>query len=72
MSQLPVADDPSTREPQGRNRLKSMTTGVISTVGDANLIAVLVVFIVICLLALDVNVITPDANLAIPRFGPYP
>ena len=72
MSQLPIAEDPSTREPQGRNLLKSMTAGVISAVGDANLIAVLVVFIVICLLALDVNVITPDANLAIPRFGPYP
>jgi hypothetical protein len=33
---------------------------VISAVGDANLIMVLIVFIVVCLLALNVNVITPD------------
>jgi hypothetical protein len=40
--------------------------------GDANVIAVLIVFIVVCLLALNVNVITPDASLAIRPFGPYP
>ena len=72
MSQLPVAEDPSTCGPQGWNLLKSMSTGVISGVGDANVIAVLIVFIVVCLLALNVNVITPDAILAIPPFGPYP
>jgi hypothetical protein len=72
MSQLPVADDPSTSEPQGWNLLKSTSTGVISAVGDTNLIVVFIVFIMVCLLALNVNVITPDANLAIPRFGPYP
>ena len=71
MSQLPVAEDPSCG-PQGWNLLKSMSTGVISAVGDANVIAVLIVFIVVCLLALNVNVITPDASLAIPQFGPYP
>jgi hypothetical protein len=71
MSQLPVAEDPSTCGPQGWNPLKSMSTGVISAVGDANVIAVLIVFIVVCL-ALNVNVITPDASLAIPPFGPYP
>jgi len=71
MSQLPVAEDPSTCGPQGWNLLKSMSTGVISAVGDANVIAVLIVFIVVCL-ALNVNVITPDASLAIPPFGPYP
>jgi hypothetical protein len=49
-----------------------MSTGVISAVSDANVIAVLIVFIVVCLLALNVNVITPDASLAIPQFGPYP
>lgn len=72
MSQLPVAEDPSTCGPQGWNLLKSMLTGVISAVSDANVIAVLIVFIVVCLLALNVNVITPDASLAIPQFGPYP
>jgi hypothetical protein len=72
MSQLPVAEDPSTCGPQGWNLLKSMSTDVISAVSDANVIAVLIVFIVVCLLALSVNVITPDASLAIPQFGPYP
>ena len=72
MSQLPVAEDPSTCGPRGWNLLKSISTGVISAVGDANVIAVLIVFIVVCLLALNVNVITPDASLAIPPFGPYP
>ena len=72
MSQLPVAEDPSTCGPQGWNLLKSMSTGVISAVGDANVIAVLIVCIVVCLLALNVNVLTPDASLAIPPFGPYP
>ena len=74
MSQLPVAEDPSTCGPQGWNLLKSMSTGVISAVSDANVIAVLIAFIVVCLLALNVNVnvITPDASLAIPQFGPYP
>ena len=72
MSQLPVAEDPSTRGPQGWNLLKSMSTGVISAVSDANVIAVLIVFIVVCLLALNVNVITPDPSLAIRQFGPYP
>ena len=72
MSQLPVAEDPSTCGPQGWNLLKSISTGVISAMGDANVIAVLIVFIVVCLLALNVNVITLDASLAIPQFGPYP
>jgi hypothetical protein len=72
MSQLPVADDPSTSEPQGWNLLKSTSTGVISAVGDTNLIVVFIVFIMVCLLALNVNVIAPDARLAIPQFGPYP
>jgi hypothetical protein len=72
MSQLPVADDPSTSEPQGWNLLKSTSTGVISAVGDTNLIVVFIVFIMVCLLALNVNVIAPGARLAIPQFGPYP
>lgn len=72
MTQLPVAEDPSTFGPQGWNLLKSMSTGVISAVSDANVIAVLIVFIVACLLALSVNVVTPDTSLAIPQFGPYP
>jgi hypothetical protein len=65
MSQLPVAQDPSTCEPQGWKLLKSMSARVISTVSDA-LMVVQIVFIVVCLLALNVNVITPDPSLAIP------
>jgi hypothetical protein len=72
MSQLPVAEDPSTCEPQGLKLLKSMSTRVISAVDDANLIEVLMVFIIVCLLALNVNVITPDVSLAVPQSGPYP
>ena len=66
MSQLPVAEDLSTCEPQGWKVLKSMSTRVISAVSDANLMVVLIVFIVVCLLTLNVNVITPDPSLAIP------
>ena len=72
MSQLLVAEDPSMCEPQGWKLLKSMSTRVISAVRDANLIVVLIVFIVVCLLALNINVIAPDPSRAIPQFGPYP
>lgn len=72
MSQLPVAEDPSTCEPQGWKLLKSMSIGVISAMSDANLVVVLIVFIVVCLLALNVDVITPDAGRAIAQFGPHP
>jgi len=73
MSQLPVAEDPSTREPQGWKLLKSMSVGAgVLAVSDANLVVVLIVFMGVCLLALDVDVITPDASLAIAQFGPYP
>jgi hypothetical protein len=72
MSQLPVAEDPSTCEPQGRKLLKLVASGVISAVSDANLIAVLMVFIVVCLLAQNVNVVAPHASPAIPQLGPYP
>jgi hypothetical protein len=72
MSQLPVAEDPSTRQPRGWKLLKSISTGVTSAVSDANLIVLLIVFIIVCLLALYVNVITSDGSLAIPQFGSYP
>jgi hypothetical protein len=72
MSQLPVAEDASPCEPQAWKLLKSMSTGVVSAVSDANLVVVLIVFMGVCLLALNVDVITPDASLAIAQFGPYP
>ena len=71
MSQLPIAEDPSTCEPQGRKLLKLVASGVISAVSDANLIAVLMVFIVVCLLQ-NVNVVAPHPSPAIPQLGPYP
>jgi hypothetical protein len=72
MSQLPIAEDPSTCEPQGRKLLKLVASGVISAVSDASLIAVLMVFIVVCLLAQNVNVVAPHASPTIPQLGPYP
>jgi hypothetical protein len=72
MSQLPVAEDPSACEPQGWKLLKSMSAGVVSAVSDANVVVVPVVFMGVCLLALNVDATTPDAGLAIAQFGPYP
>jgi uncharacterized membrane protein YqjE len=72
MSRLPVAEDPSKCEPQSRNLLKSISNGAISALSDANLIVVLIVFIVVCLLALNVNVITPDNRLAIAPLAAHP
>ena len=67
-SRLATNDVPTAR----RKLLKSISTGVISAVSDANLIVVLIVFIIVCLVALNVNVITSDESLAIPQFGTYP
>ena len=72
MSHLPVADDLAKCEPQSQTLLKSMSNALISVASDANLIVVLIVLIVVCLLALNVNVITPDNRLAIAPFGSYP
>jgi hypothetical protein len=73
MSNLPIAERPPKSEPYGAQRLlQSIQSRVISAVGDANLIVVLIVFIIVCLLALNLNVIAPDANLTIAPFGPYP
>ena len=72
MSQLPVAEDRSRCQPQGWKLLESVSSRVISAVSNANLMVVLVVFIVVCLLALNVNAIAPDPSPAIPQLGPYP
>ena len=71
MSQLPVEEDPSTCDSPGWILLTSMPTGMIS-VGDANLMGVLVVFIAVFPLALNFKVITRDASPAISQIGPYP
>jgi hypothetical protein len=71
MSNLPIAEHPSKSELHGsRKALRSLWSRVISVAGDANLILVLIVFIIVCLIALNLNVITPDASLVIPPVGP--
>jgi hypothetical protein len=72
MSRLPVAGRPSACESPSLILLKSMASRVTSAVSDANLIIVLIVFTAVCLLALNVNVVAPDATLAMRQFGPYP
>jgi hypothetical protein len=45
---------------------------VIWVVKDANLVVVSAVFIAVCLLALNVNVITPHDRLVVAPFTAYP
>jgi hypothetical protein len=72
VSRLPVADEALMREQQSRKLLESISSAMIRVLNDANLVAVLAVFIVVCLLALNVNVITPHNRLVIASFTPYP
>jgi hypothetical protein len=68
---LPVAEEALMREQQNRKLLKSISNAVIWVFNDANLVAVLAVFIAVCLLALNVNVITPPNRVMAP-FTAYP
>jgi hypothetical protein len=72
MSRLPVAGRPPAFESPGLGLLKSMASRVTSAGSDTNLIIVLIVFTVICLLALNIDVIAPTATVAMRQFGPYP
>jgi hypothetical protein len=72
VSQLPVAEEALMREQQSRKLLKSISGAVIWVVKDANLVVVLAVFIAVCLLALNVNVITPHDRLVVAPFIAYP
>jgi hypothetical protein len=72
VSQLPVAEEALMREQQSRKLLKSISGAVIWVVKDANLVVVLAVFIAVCLLALNVNVITPHDKLVVASFTAYP
>jgi hypothetical protein len=72
MSRLPVAGRPPAFGSAGLGLLKSMASRVTSAGSDANLIVVLIVFTVVCLLALNVDVVAPDATVAMRQFGPYP
>jgi hypothetical protein len=72
MSRLPVAGRPPACESPGRRLLQSMASRVTSAVRDANLIIVLIVFTAVCLLALNVDVVAPDATRAMRQLGPYP
>ena len=72
VSQLPVAEEALMRKQQSRKMLKSISGAVIWVVKDANLVVVLAVFIAVCLLALNVNVITPHDKLVVASFTAYP
>jgi hypothetical protein len=72
MSRLPVAGRPPAFESPGLGPLKSMASRVTSAGSDADLIIVLIVFTVVCLLALNVDVVATDATVAMRQFGPYP
>jgi hypothetical protein len=72
VSRLPVADEALMREQQSRKLLKSLSSAMIWVLNDANLVAVLAIFIAVCLLALNVNVITPHNGLVIAPFTAYP
>jgi hypothetical protein len=72
VSQLPVAEEALMRKQQSRKLLKSISGAVIWVVKDANLVVVLAVFIAVCLLALNVNVITPHDRLVVAPFIAYP
>ena len=72
MSRSPVVErQPASKSP-ARRLLQSLTDGIVSAAGDANLIVVLIVFTAVCLLALNVDVLAPDAGLAIRQLGSYP
>jgi hypothetical protein len=70
VSRLPVAEEALVREQQSRKLLKSISSAVIWVLNDADLVAVLAVFIAVCLLAL--NVITSHNRLVIAPFTAYP
>ena len=72
VSQLPVAEEALMRKQRSRKLLKSISGAVIWVVKDANLVVVLAVFIAVCLLALNVNVITPHDRLVVAPFTAYP
>jgi hypothetical protein len=72
MSRLPVAERRSAREWRAGRLLKSLADGAISAASDANLIVVLIVFTAVCLLALNVDALAPDARLAMRQIGPFP
>jgi hypothetical protein len=72
MSRSPVVErQPASKSP-ARRLLQSLTDGIVSAAGDANLIVVLIVFTAVCLLALNVDALVPDARLAMRQLGPYP
>jgi hypothetical protein len=72
MSRSPVAERPSASQPRGLALLKWPASRLIAAASDANLVMVLIVFTAICLLALNVDTVAPDANLAMRQIGPYP
>ena len=71
MSQLPVCERLSASESRAGGLLKSLARS-ISAASNVDLIVVLIVFTAVCLLALNVDALTPDARLAMRLIGPYP
>jgi hypothetical protein len=72
MSRSPVVERQPASESPAHRLLRSLTDGIVSAAGDGNLIVVLIVFTAVCLLALNVDALVPDARLAMRQLGPYP
>jgi hypothetical protein len=72
MSRLPVVERQPASASPARRLLQSLTDSIVSAAGDGNMIVVLIVFTAVCLLALNVDALAPDARLALRQLGPYP
>ena len=72
MSRSPVVEHQPASESPAHRLLRSLTDGIVSAAGDGNMIVVLIVFTAVCLLALNVDALAPDARLALRQLGPYP
>lgn len=73
MSHFPIAEEPANSAPEsGRKSLESISDRLVAAITDRNLIAVLIVDIVVCLIALSVNLPALDIKPTIEPFGPYP
>lgn len=72
MRRLPIAERQPASESRAGRLLKSLADGIISAASDTNLIVVVIVFTAVCLLALNVEALAPDARLAMRQLGPFP
>ncbi len=73
MSHFPIAEERANSAPEsGRKSLESISHSLVAVIADRNPIAVLIVGIVVCLIALNVNLPALDIKPTIEPFGPYP